>query len=73
MKHTNKKVLLTGVKYLALSLPILFLAPYLITLGFMNKNNASFYIFFPIGLILAVAAIFFVFKGIKTIMKSMFE
>jgi len=72
MKRTNKKVLMTGVKYLALSLPLLFLAPYLITLGFMNKTNASFYVFFPIGLILAVTAIFFVFKGIKTIMKSMF-
>lgn len=72
MKHTDKKILITGVKYLALSLPLLFLAPYLITLGFINKTNVSFYLFFPIGLILGVAAGYFIFKGIKTIMKSMF-
>ncbi|WP_339611644.1 DUF6095 family protein [uncultured Planktosalinus sp.] len=73
MKRTNRRILMTGIKFMALSLPFMFLAPYLITLGFLNKDNSTFYIFFPIGLIIAVAAIFFAFKGIQTIMKSMFD
>lgn len=73
MKHTNKQVLMTGIKYLTLSLPLMFMGPYVITLGFLNKDNATFYLFFPIGLIIAIAAVFFAFKGIQTIMKSMFD
>jgi len=73
MKHTNKKLLATGIKFMALSLPLMFLGPYLITLGFLNKTNNTFYIFFPIGLLVAAAAIFFAFKGIHTIMKSLFD
>lgn len=73
MKHTNKEVLMTGVKYMALSLPLMFVGPYVITLGFLNKDNVTFYLFFPIGLIIAIAAIVFAFKGLKTIMKSMFD
>ncbi|MEX0997932.1 MAG: DUF6095 family protein [Flavobacteriaceae bacterium] len=71
--HTNKEILMTGIKYMALSLPLMFVGPYVITLGFLNKDNATFYLFFPLGLIIAVAAVFFAFKGIKTIMKSMFD
>lgn len=73
MKKTDKKVLMTGVKFMALSLPLMFLAPYLITLGFLNKDNSTFYVFFPIGFIIAIAAVYFAFKGIQTIMKSIFH
>ncbi len=73
MKESNKKVLMTGIKYMAIALPLLFIGPYLITLGFLNKTNASFYIFFPVGLIIAVAAVYFGFKGIQTIIKSVFD
>lgn len=72
-KHTNKQIMMTGIKYMALSLPLMFVGPYVITLGFLNKDNATFYLFFPIGLIIAIAAVFFAFKGIQTIMKSMFD
>lgn len=72
MSQTNKQILLQGVKYLALSLPLMFAGPYVITLGFLNKNNPTFYVFFPLGLLLAIAAIYFAFKGIKTLIKAMF-
>jgi len=72
-KRTNKEILMTGIKYMALSLPLMFVGPYVITLGFLNKDNATFYLFFPLGLIIAIAAVFFAFKGIKTILKSMFD
>ncbi len=72
MKQTDKKVLMSGVKFMALSLPLMFMGPYFITLGFLNKTNVTFFLFFPIGLIIAIAAVYFAFKGLKNIMKSMF-
>lgn len=71
--HTNIKILVKGIKYMAFALPLLFLSPYLISLGFLNKENISFYIFFPIGIILGILAVYLCFKGIQTIMKSIFN
>ncbi len=73
MKHTNKKTLLTGIKFMAVTLPLMFAGPYFITLGFLNKTNSMFYVFFSIGLILSFFAVFFAFRGIKFIIKSVFD
>ena len=71
-KHTNKELLVKGIKYMAITLPLLFLAPYLLTLSFMNKENEFLYIFGGIGIIAGGFAIYFFFKGIKTLMDSIF-
>ncbi len=71
-KHTDTKLLLKGVKYLAFTLPLLFLCPYILTLSFLNKENFSFYIFLVVGIIIGVFAIFLFYKGIKTILDSIF-
>ncbi|GHC54841.1 DUF6095 family protein [Ulvibacter litoralis] len=71
--HTNIKTLVRGIKYMAFALPILFLSPYLMSLGFLNKDNISFYIFFPVGIILGILAVYLCFKGIQTIMRSIFN
>ncbi len=72
MKHTDKQLLVKGIKKMALALPLLFLSPYLLTLSFMNKENFVFYVAFILGLIAGIAAVYLCFKGINTIMKSMF-
>ncbi len=72
MKHTNQKLLTKGIKKMALALPLLFLAPYLLTLSFLNKENFTFYIFFLSGIIAGAGAIYLCFKGINTILKSIF-
>jgi hypothetical protein len=71
-KHTDQKLLMRGLKYMVITLPLLFLCPYIITLSFLNKDNYTFYIFLAIGIIAGVFALFFFYKGIKTIMKSIF-
>jgi len=71
-KHTDQKLLVKGLKKLALSLPFLFLSPYVLTLSFLNKENYTFYIFFALGIIFGALAIYLIFKGIGTIMKSIF-
>lgn len=71
-KKTDFKILKKGLKMMAWALPLLFLAPYLITLSFLNKETYIIYILFPLGLITAVGAIYLCFRGINTIMKSIF-
>jgi hypothetical protein len=68
-KHTDKQLLMKGIKYMALTLPLLFLSPYLITLSFLNNTALLFLI--P-GLSTGVLGVYFGFKGLKTIAKSMF-
>ncbi len=72
-KHTNKELLVKGIKYLAVTLPLLFLCPYLLTLSFLNKDNNSFYLFFVLGIIAFVVVIYFFYKGIKTVLDSIFK
>ncbi|RMA64937.1 DUF6095 family protein [Ulvibacter antarcticus] len=71
-EHTDLDLLKKGIKKLALALPLLFLSPYLITLSFLNKDNYTFYLFLFFGIIAGAAAIYLCFKGINTIMKSIF-
>ena len=71
-KHTDKKLLLKGLKYMGITLPLILLSPYLITLSFLNKENWSFYLFITLGSVIGILGIYFFFKGIKTILDSIF-
>lgn len=69
---TDFKILKRGLSFMAAALPLLFLAPYILTLSFLNKDSYMFYVFLIIGLIAGAGAIYLLFKGINTIMKSIF-
>ncbi len=71
-QHTDIKILKKGLTFLGLALPLLFLAPYLLTLSFLNKEKFIFYILLVVGIIAGAGAIYLLFKGINTIMKSIF-
>jgi hypothetical protein len=71
-EHTDLSILGNGLKFLAAALPLLFLSPYLITLSALNKGHWSFYMFIILGSITGIVAVILVFKGLKTIMKSIF-
>lgn len=70
---TNKSVLAKGVKYLAGSLPLLFLGPVVITSAFKNENHPLYVYVLALGIIIALAAMFLIFKGITTLLKSLFD
>ena len=72
-KHTNPNLLKKGIKYLAYSLPLLFLSPYVLTLSFINKETVFFYLFFVAGLIVGFFALYFLYKGIQTLLSSLFD
>jgi hypothetical protein len=71
-KHTDTKKLAKGIKYLAFTVPLLFLSPYILTLSFLNKENFSFYLFLIAGILIGSLAFFLFYKGIKTILDSIF-
>lgn len=71
-EHTDFDLLKKGLKFMAFTLPLLFLSPYLLTLSFLNKETYMFYVFLFFGIIAGAGAIYLLFKGINTIMKSIF-
>tara|TARA_R110002050_G_scaffold221001_1_gene356801 strand:+ start:255 stop:479 length:225 start_codon:yes stop_codon:yes gene_type:complete len=71
-EHTDFELLKKGLKYMAFALPLLFLSPYLLTLSFLNKETFMFYIFLFFGIIAEAGAIYLCFKGLNTILKSIF-
>lgn len=71
-KHTDKQLLVKGVKRLALALPVLVLSTYLIRLSIINREVLPIYIFLSLGIIAMILTIYLLFSGIRTIMKSIF-
>ena len=70
---TSKELLSKAIKYLAGALPLLFIGPSLIYNAFMNKENAWHYLVLAIGIITCISAVFLMFVGLKTIMRSLFN
>lgn len=70
---TNKSILAKGVKYLAGALPLLFLGPVVITSAFKNENHPLYVYVLILGSIIALTAMFLIFKGINTVLKSLFD
>lgn len=69
----NKELLSKGIKYMAGALPLLFLGPVVIYNAFMNQQNVWHYLVLAIGIIACLAAMYLMFLGLKTIMKSLFN
>ncbi|WP_029033883.1 DUF6095 family protein [Salinimicrobium terrae] len=73
MKHTNKELLLKGLKFLAGAMPLSFIGPVVLFSAFKNQENAWFIPVLLFALTAMAAAIYLMFKGINTIMKSIFD
>jgi hypothetical protein len=73
MKHTNKNLLLKGLKYLAGALPLSFIGPVVLFSSFKNQEHAWYIPVLIFALLAMAAAVFLMFKGINTIMKSLFD
>jgi polyferredoxin len=70
---TNRDLLNKGIKYLLVSLPMMFFGPSVIYNAFMNKKNVWHYLVLAVGILICIAAVYYAFKGIKTITDSIFE
>jgi hypothetical protein len=70
---TDKTILAKGIKYLSGALPLLFIGPFVINSAFKNENHPLYPYILALGIIFALAAMFLIFKGITTMVKSMFD
>ncbi len=72
-KHTNKDVLVKGIKTMGVSLICMFLGPTLIYVAFSNQEKPLYIPILIVGIIVCILAIYLAFRGLKTIMDSMFN
>ncbi len=70
---TNQPLLSKGIKYLASALPFLFIGPGVIYNAFINNQNVWHYLVLAIGILMCLTAVYLLFSGLKTIMKSLFN
>lgn len=70
---TDKNILAKGFKYLSGALPLLFLGPFIINSAFTNEKHPLFPYVLALGIMIALAAMFLIYKGINTVVKSMFD
>lgn len=70
---TNRSELSKGLKIMALTLVFMFAGPTLLYIAFSNQEKPLYIPLLILGLLICAAAIYFGFKGIQTIMNSMFR
>lgn len=70
---TDKTILFKGIKLLIFALLSLFMGPILMTLALSDKENSLYIPLLIVSILICVMAVFLIFKGIKTIMSSMFK
>ncbi|MDA8592111.1 DUF6095 family protein [Flavobacteriaceae bacterium] len=72
-KHTNRALLVKGLKTMGLTLLLLFLGPFLLHAGLSNPNKPLYIPLVVAGIALCGTAIYMGFRGIKIIMDSVFK
>ncbi|WP_339710166.1 DUF6095 family protein [uncultured Kriegella sp.] len=70
---TDKNLLVKGLKYLSITIGLMFVAPTVIYQAFKNQEHPFYWPVLIIGLILAVGAIAGGFYSMKVIMDSFFQ
>ncbi len=70
--NTDKDILIKGVKRLAYTVMLMFTAPLIIWQAFKNEGHPLYWPVLIVGIITAIAAVLMGFKGISTIMDSLF-
>lgn len=73
MHKTDRTLFKNGIKYLLIALPLLVLAPVLITVARLNKESFMFWVIFIPGFIAFFASMYMIYKGVNTLMKAFFS
>ncbi|MBT8288549.1 MAG: hypothetical protein HKN00_06520 [Flavobacteriaceae bacterium] len=70
---TNRDILRRGLKYMAITVLLMFIGPSLLYVAFTNQEKPLYIPILVLALLLCGASIFMGFKGIRTILNSMFN
>ena len=69
-KHTDKDLLVSGIKKMALALICMFIGPTLTYISAEIEDSTKKIAALVLGILICLIAIYLAFMGIKTIMKS---
>lgn len=72
-KHTDKQLLMKGVKLLAGSLPLAAIGPVVLFSSFKNQEHVLFIPVLGFALLVMAGSVFLMFKGLSLVMKSLFD
>ena len=70
---TDKEVLRKGLKFLLITVAMMFIGPSLLYVAFSNPEKPLYIPLLIVSLLICAGAIIMGFKGIRTVMDSMFE
>jgi len=73
MMKNNKPSFANAFKYLALSLPFLFIAPIVMTIGFKALKKDGSYLLLLLGVLLALAAMIITAMGVIKVSRYIFD
>lgn len=71
--QTDKDLLVKGLKFMAITVALMFSAPVVLYQAFKNQEHPFFWPVMIVGFILAILAVGMGFYGIKIIMESLFK
>lgn len=71
--HTDKNILVKGLKFIAYTIALMFTAPLVLYQAFKNETHQWFWPVLITGIILAILAIGFGFYSIKLLMDALFN
>lgn len=72
-KRTDKNTLKKGLQTMGICLFLMFAGPTLLYITFSNQEKPLFIPLLIVSILLCAGAIYFMYKGITTIMDSMFD
>ncbi|MHC5202062.1 DUF6095 family protein [Myroides sp. LJL119] len=70
---TDRKLLYKGVRFLLFALPLFFIGPIIFYSSLKNQNHPLFIPVFALACFLMLGSMFLLFKGLQTIIKSLFS
>lgn len=70
---TDKKILMKGLRYMSGALPLFFIGPVVIHSSFKNEGHPLFVPVLGLGVTFCILGILLMFKGLRTIMKSLID
>ena len=70
---TNKSLLIKGIKELVISIVFMFSGPSILYLALSNKEKQLYIVLIILGFAGCIAAIYFAFKGLSSILESIFQ
>ncbi len=71
--RTDKDILTKGIRLMAICLLLMFAGPFMLHVAFSNQAKPLYIPILILAIILCAMAVFFLFKGINTILDSMFK